>query len=156
MSGWDYCLYLVKISWPAVCGLILIYLFFGIRLFQSLRGLVKDNCRYHFFSAASLRIAVSLVVICIYSVMFFQGNRDWFLPPSEFRGTIEDLQEIKISEISRYDVTLHKGEDFITVYVDSSTFQSLHKADYVQITCLPVRKDVIQCIVLTQQATDVI
>ncbi len=153
MNSLDYYIFLLKISWPAVSGLFAVYFFLGIRLYLAFRKYNTGKSSSQRFTVGS-RLTLTLVVLIIYTQMFAGSFADWFHYPSEYRGIVVDLPVNGQSSSSEYFVTLQNGKDILTVDIDNKTFKRLHKDDYVQISYLPIKKEVFRCIVLTQQAAD--
>lgn len=151
----EYYEYLIKISWPALCGLLVIYLFLGLRLLQAIKRLAeKADLRKQL--AVMIRLIFTFIVLSIYTEMFSQGYGDWLDQPSVNRGVVESLGKTQGGSQEDYFLTLKDGEESITVRIDRGVYGQLNKDDLVEIDYLPRKKEVFKCTILSQQAKNVI
>ena len=141
--------YLLQISWPALGGLFLIYIFFLARLYQVFRLYFKrDRKRIRLAG----RIILTAIILLIYTNMFIISYGDWLKPPAQARGTVTslELKQDPKSDDQHYLLTLKSGEEKLTVLVDSTIYNSLQQGDLVIIEYLPERKEVYSCTVLNR------
>lgn len=146
----EYYLYLLKISWPALSALIVVYFFLGIRVINKIRS---NNLRSSPKNFAL--VALSLAALVIYTHMFGQNFGDWFQKPSLRQGTVVDLQEKgEPWTANKYYLLLESEGRVLTLNIDQATFKKLRKHDLLQVNFLPLKKEVFRCQVLTRQAED--
>lgn len=149
----DYYEYLIKISWPALCGLFIIYLFLGVRLFKSIDSTNGNNKpilikRLRYLSRTILTVAV----LAIYSWMFGQAYGDWFERPAITRGIVSSVEIAEDSEPDECILTIKTGEEVVAVRIYKNVSNSIIKNDLIEIAYLPNKKEVFRCTVLTRQA----
>ncbi|HHV64779.1 MAG TPA: hypothetical protein GXX46_06895 [Peptococcaceae bacterium] len=146
----DYYQYLLRISWPALCGLFLIYLFLGTRAFKLIKINYAD--KKPTFSRrllVSLRLALTIIVLAIYTQMFVLSYGDWMEKPALAKGQVDSLEVRTGGRRDDYYLNVRCGEEKLTVRIDSGTYLKLKSGDQVEIVYLPRRKEVFWCIVLT-------
>jgi len=147
----DYYNYLFAISWPALGGLFLIYLFFLVRFYQVFRLYLKKNVKSKRIKLLG-RFFLTVIILLIYTNMFIISYGDWLKPPLQAKGTVTALELKQGPEPvdQRYLLTLNSGEEKLTVSVDSTIYNSLLQGDQVIIKYLPERKEVYSCTVLNR------
>ncbi|MGI6450310.1 MAG: hypothetical protein ACOX3R_08470 [Desulfitobacteriia bacterium] len=146
----DYYEYLLKISWPALSGLFLIYLFLGIRLLRAIKAHVTTP--EHLFGqqiVLFLRSVLIIVVLAIYTHFFVLNYGDWLEKPALSRGQIESLELRPGYWRDDYFLTLICGEEKLNVRIDHHTFLALKAEDQIEIAYLPRKKAVFWCLLLT-------
>lgn len=153
----DYFEYLITISWPALCGLFLIYLFLGLRLIQAIKRTNAEKPTLGKRASILFRLILTISVLAIYTQMFVQSYGDWLEQPSINRGIVESIQlQPSMVQQEDYLLTLRSGEETITVRVDQNLYANLKENDLIEIQILPRKKEVFRCTVLTRQAENVI
>lgn len=145
----DYYEYLIKVSWPALCGLLVIYLFLGLRFFQAIKRTTPEKHDLRKRLSVISRLVVTVIVLSVYTEMFVQGYGDWLDQPSMSRGVVESLDK---NEGVKEDffLTLKDGEESIKVSITKLVHDQLSQDDLVEIEYLPRKKEVFRCIILTQ------
>jgi len=153
MDNWDYYIYLLKISWPALLGLTAVFLFLGARCYLAVVGYISSPKTGSSpktsagILALLFRVALTFIVFFIYSLMFIQSYADWGYRPSQFKGIITELKNEP--EGGRYTLTLKNEQETLTVSIDGTAYNKLYQDDLVEVAYLPVKKEVFRCTVLT-------
>lgn len=148
----EYYLYLIKISWPAVIGLFLVFVCLGLRLY-----LIWTERSNKQSGLMVIRFIVIIVALLIYQDMFTRTHGDWFNSPGISRGIISSLDiQTKQGEYSDYIVIINSGEEKLSYKIDHRTYNQLHLGDLVEFEYLPQKKDVFRCTILTRQAQNYI
>lgn len=145
----DYYLYLAKISWPALIGLFVIYMFIGLRFFYNLRNYRVGNLERNRYWFLSLRIVISIMVIGIYQDMFNKSYPDWLEQPGITYGVVYSLDTYHNSRSYDYIISIRDGDNSHTFKVDKILFKELQLDDQIRIEYLPIKKDVVRCTILT-------
>ncbi len=145
----DYYLYLVKISWPALIGLFVIYMFIGLRFLYNLRAYRLGNSQNNRYWYLSLRIVISIIVIGIYHNMFIKSYPDWLEQPSISYGVVYSLDTYHNSRSYDYIISIRNGDNSQTFKVNQMIYEELQLNDQIRIEYLPVKKDVVRCTILT-------
>jgi hypothetical protein len=151
ITNLDYYNYLLQISWPALGGLFLLYLFFLVRLYQVFRLYYKRKAHNKKIRLAG-RIILTLIILLIYTNKFIISYGDWLNPPSQAKGTVASLELMPDPKAAdqRYLLTLNSGEEMLTVSIDSKLYNLLQQDDLIIIKYLPARKEVYSCTVLNR------
>jgi len=150
----DYYLYLLKVSWPALSGLFIIFFFLVKRLFVLV---TKKTQKKDFKTIAGItgRTILTLSVLMIYANMFIESHGDWLNKPMIFTGTVEFIQreqETKANRHPQWILGISNGEEQISVEIDEHLQEHLDKEDCIEVAYLPLKKEVYRCKVLTRQA----
>ncbi len=147
----DYYKYLLKISWPALCGLFIIWTFLVIKSYVAMKtGLSKRNTTG--IVKGIMRLAISLIVIIIYTDVFLRHYGDWMQKPGVLRGSVVSVIAKTPTQEDQYPLTIQTGEENVTVLVDKNTVEKLVANDKIEVAFLPIKKYAFRCTVLTQQA----
>lgn len=145
----DYYFYLLKISWPALIGLFVIYMFIGLRFLHNLRDDRVGNSGNRRYWFLSLRIAISIMVIGIYHDMFTKSYPDWLEQPGISYGVVYSLDTYHNSKSYDYIISIRDGDNNRTFKVNRMIFEELQVEDQIRIEYLPIKKDVVRCTILT-------
>lgn len=152
----DYYEYLLKISWPALTGLFVIYAFLGLRAFRAVQKAARKRTIPLDWLTVSARVVITVIVCTIYTFMFTVSYGDWFKPPAVSRGVVESVAARQGASGMDYFMTAVCGEELITVQVDSVLYETLRKEDLIEFAYLPLKKEVFRCTILTQQDAKII
>lgn len=150
----DYYLYLIKISWPAVIGLFIVFVYLGLRLY-----LTYAERSYKRSGLLVIRFIIIIAVLGIYQDMFNRTYGDWFNSPETARGIVCYLDigtKHSESNYPDYIVTIISGEEKFSYKIDYGTYSQLQINDLVELEYLPQKKDVFRCTILTRQAQNYI
>ncbi|WP_425806996.1 hypothetical protein ACHOLT_07675 [Desulfitobacterium sp. Sab5] len=142
----DYYIYLWKITWPEVLGLIFLIPFVLARLIWKVG---KDLKRYRKWGRLLIipKTGFWLGILSCYLLMFYFAIPDWFISPKEIQGEIQG-KFLTDSQVKPYSIQVKAGSDPITLSVDYRTYKTLNLGDEVKIKELPNRLEVYQCEVL--------
>lgn len=149
----DYYLFLLKLSWPALIGLFVIFIFLSIRFLQTIRDLQIHSGGKRRSWLLGFRLVISIIVLLIYQDMFLKNYPDWAEQPGISQGMVYALNHPGDS-ISEYIVEIKEGGHSLFFIVDENTYKMLNLNDYVKIEYLPFKKDVIKFTILTRQAAN--
>ena len=153
LSDWiqykDYYIYLVKISWPALIGLFVIYLFIGLRFIHHIRNYRADNSARKKHWLLGIRLIVSLMVLAIYQDMLVKNYPDWLEQPNITNGVVYSLDVIHHPWGYDYIIGVKDGVNSQSFSVNKVIYDRLELDDYIKIEYLPVKKDVFRCTILT-------
>lgn len=143
----DYYLYLIKISWPALIGLFIIFIFLSLRFFCYLQhyraGKLEKNQYRHWL--LGLRFIISITVLVIYQDMFVKNYPDWLSLPSVSYGVVYSLEVTNELADQYYIISINNGEESLSFKVDQNIFNEFKVNDAVKIEYLTVKKDVFRC-----------
>lgn|GEM_PF-1543348 len=150
MNSSYYYLYLLKMSWPAVSGLLAVYIFLVLRLIFAWRAFRQGKTlRGSFFF--SWRLVLTVAVLAIYTHLFAINYGDWFCRPSFGQGLVKDLKQEIQEGLDQYFLILQNGEELLELGIDQNTYKQLQPDDFVQLSYLPLKKDVVYLKVLTKK-----
>ncbi|KUO65635.1 MAG: hypothetical protein APF84_15055 [Gracilibacter sp. BRH_c7a] len=145
----DYYFYLVKISWPAIIGLFIIYMFIFLRFLHNFRYYREGKSDKNRFGLLGLRLVISIMVIAIYQDMFAKSYPDWLEQPGISYGVVYSLETYHNSRSYDYIISIRDGDNKLSFKVDKIIFDELQLEDEIQIEYLPIKKDVFRCTILT-------
>ncbi|NLM20160.1 MAG: hypothetical protein GX207_00215 [Peptococcaceae bacterium] len=150
MNSSYYYLYLFKISWPALSLFLAVYIFLILRLILAARNYYRRKTNRRPFSLA-LRLVLTIGVLIIYTQLFTMHYGDWFCRPSFGQGLVTNLQQETGDGSAQYYVIIQNGEELLRLSIDHNTYQKLQPNDFVQLSYLPLKKEVFYVRVLTPQ-----
>lgn len=150
MNSSYYYQYLLKISWPALIFFSAVFIFLVLRLVLKVRTYYRDKTnRRPFFLC--LRLVLTVAVLIIYTQLFTMQYGDWFNRPSFGQGLVTNLQQENRDGSAQYYVSIQNGEELLRLNIDYNTYIKLQPNDFVQLSYLPLKKEVFYLRVLTTQ-----
>ena len=142
----EYYGYLLKTTWPSVSVLLILFLLVIGRLFW--KGWRTWKSRRNFVGLALFigKMVLWIIVLVVYSRIFFLDHPDWYYKPFVCEGLIEE--KIYDQSNNQYKIKIARNSQGLILNVDQNLYSHLGVKDQVRLKYLPIRQEVIRCDIL--------
>ncbi|NMA69418.1 MAG: hypothetical protein GX958_08375 [Desulfitobacterium sp.] len=149
-----YYAYLWKATWIEALGISVLVLFILGRLVWKFYIESRQEMKRSNKILLGAKSFGWLVILVIYSIMFYQSEPDWFDRPVQIQGEIVGKNAIPGVSSTSYKIQVQGSEESEDLYLDHYSYQELEIGQFVNATYLPHRQEVITCKILPLSKED--